>query len=114
MTAPDGSPTIASPVRRLSLAVMFLTAVRLPGGGAAAEPDDLWGSMAWYPLVGLGLGAAAWGVYALLLYAVTPLVAAALVVVALELATRALHSTDSWTPPTASSAARPASARSRS
>ena len=78
-------------LRRLSLAVTFLTAVRLPAGGAVAEPDDLWASMAWYPLVGLGLGAAGWAGYALLLYGLTPLVAAALVVIALELATRLLH-----------------------
>ena len=78
-------------MRRLTLAVTFLTAARLPDAGAAAEPADLWASMAFYPLVGVALGLAAWGVYAVLLYAVTPLVAAALVIVALELATRALH-----------------------
>ena len=77
-------------LRRLSLAVTFLTAVRLPLDGVAA-PADLWASMGWYPLVGACLGATAWGAYALLLYVVTPLVAAALVVVALELSTRALH-----------------------
>jgi cobalamin 5'-phosphate synthase/cobalamin synthase len=74
----------------MALAVTFLTAVRLPVSGAA-DPADLWASMALYPLVGLLLGLVAWGVYALLLYRLAPLVAAALVVVGLELATRALH-----------------------
>ena len=82
---------LATRARQLVLAVTFLTAVRLPDPGAAAAPADLWASMSFYPLVGLVLGVAAWGVYAVLLYAVTPLVAAALVVVGLELATRALH-----------------------
>ena len=77
--------------RRLTLAVTFLTAVRLPDPGAAVAPAELWASMGLYPLVGLGLGLAGWGVYALLLYAVTPLVAASLVIVGLELGTRALH-----------------------
>jgi len=77
-------------VRRLTLAVTFLTAVRLPDPGEAS-PGDLWASMAFYPLVGVVLGLAAWGVYAGLLYVVTPLVGAALVIVGLELATRALH-----------------------
>ena len=82
---PDGTRT-----SRLTLAVTFLTAVRLPIA-AEAPAADLWASMAFYPLVGLLLGLAAWGLYALLLYAVTPLLAAALVIVALELVTRALH-----------------------
>ncbi len=77
--------------RRLTLAVTFLTAVRLPDPGAAVAPAELWASMGLYPLVGLGLGLVGWGVYALLLYAVTPLVASSLVIVGLELGTRALH-----------------------
>ena len=81
----------AGGVRRLSLAVTFLTAVPLPSGGVVAEPGDLWGSMGWYPLVGLGLGTAGWVAYALLLYELPSLVAASLVVVGLGLATRALH-----------------------
>ena len=68
----------------------FLTAVRLPDAGAVPAAD-LWASMAFYPLVGALLGLAGWGLYALLLYAVTPLLGAALVIVALELVTRALH-----------------------
>ena len=82
---------LATRARHAALAVTFLTAVPLPDAGAAAAPADLWESMAFYPPVGLVLGLAAWGVYALLLYVVTPLVAAALVIVALELVTRALH-----------------------
>ena len=82
---------LATRARHVALAVTFLTAVRLPDPGAAAAPADLWASMGFYPLVGLVLGLLAWGVYAALLFAVTPLVAAALVIVGLELATRALH-----------------------
>ena len=47
--------------------------------------------MGWYPLVGLGLGATAWGVYAGLSAVLPALVAAALVVMLLELVTRGLH-----------------------
>lgn len=76
--------------RQLVLAVTFLTALPLrPRAGAA--PADLWGSMGWYPLVGLGLGAAAWGAYAGFAALAPPPVAAALVVLLLELATRGLH-----------------------
>jgi cobalamin 5'-phosphate synthase/cobalamin synthase len=90
--SPAGSRAwLAARARHFALAVTFLTAVRLPDPGAAASPADLWASMGLYPLVGLLLGLAGWGVYAALLYAVTPLVAAALVIVALELTTRALH-----------------------
>jgi len=82
---------LATRARHLALAVTFLTAVRLPDAGAAVPATDLWASMAWYPLVGALLGLAAWALYALLLYAVPPLLGAALVIVALELVTRALH-----------------------
>ena len=47
--------------------------------------------MGWYPLVGLGLGAAAWGVFAGLTTFLPSLVAAVLVVLLLELLTRGLH-----------------------
>lgn len=77
-------------LRRITLAVTFLTGLRLPVSGDVAE-DDLWGSMAWYPLVGLGLGAVGWCLYLGLGWLAPPLVAAALVVVLLELFTRALH-----------------------
>ena len=82
---------LATRARRLTLAVTFLTAVRLPDPGAKVAPAELWASMGLYPLVGLVLGLVGWGAYALLLYVVTPLVAAALVIVGLELSTRALH-----------------------
>ena len=76
--------------RRLALAVTFLTGIPLPVRCAVA-PADLWASMGWYPLVGLGLGAAAWGVYAGLLSLLPSLVAAALVILLLEAVTRGLH-----------------------
>jgi cobalamin 5'-phosphate synthase/cobalamin synthase len=88
--APHDGGWFAAQARRFALAVTFLTAVRLPTTGTAA-PADLWASMGLYPVVGLLLGLAAWGVYAVLLFRLAPLVAAALVVVGLEFATRALH-----------------------
>ena len=77
-------------MRQLTLAVTFLTGIPLPVRGAVA-PTDLWRSMGWYPLVGLALGAAAWGVYAGLLELLPSLVAAVLVVSLLEAVTRGLH-----------------------
>jgi adenosylcobinamide-GDP ribazoletransferase len=77
-------------VRRLLLAVTFLTGLPLPVPGEARD-DDLWGSMAWYPLVGAGLGFAGFAVWLGLSWLLPPLVAAALVIVLLELFTRALH-----------------------
>jgi cobalamin 5'-phosphate synthase/cobalamin synthase len=82
---------LATRGRHLTLAVTFLTAARLPDPGAEVAPAELWASMGLYPLVGLVLGLLGWGAYALLLYVVTPLVAAALVIVGLELSSRALH-----------------------
>ena len=76
--------------RHLTLAVTFLTGIPLPVRGAVV-PADLWASMGWHPLVGLGLGAAAWGAYAGLLSLLPPLVAATLVVLLLEAGTRGLH-----------------------
>ncbi|HQF51432.1 MAG TPA: adenosylcobinamide-GDP ribazoletransferase [Thermoleophilia bacterium] len=84
-TAPGGSAG-----RRLTLAVTFLTGVPLKVEGEV-RPGDLWGSMGWYPLVGLGMGLVAWGVYAGLLAFLPGLVAAALVVILLALLTRGLH-----------------------
>ncbi len=86
----QGGGWVGALPRRFALAVTFLTAVRLPTSGAA-DPADLWASMGLYPLVGLLLGLAGWGVYAVLLYRLAPLPAAAIVIVGLELATRALH-----------------------
>ena len=78
------------PIRQLTLAVTFLTGVPLPVRGEVT-PAELWRSMGWYPLVGLALGAAAWGLYSALLVLLPGLVAAVLVVLALEVLTRGLH-----------------------
>ena len=78
------------PIRQLTLAVTFLTGIPLPVRGEVT-PAELWRSMGWYPLVGLALGAAAWGIYAGLLRLLPGLVAAALVVILLEAVTRGLH-----------------------
>ena len=77
-------------LRQLTLAVTFLTGIPLPVKGDVS-PADLWRSMGWYPLVGLALGAAAWGVYAGTLELLPSLVAAVLVVLLLEAVTRGLH-----------------------
>ncbi len=88
---PDGSTAAAgSTGRRLTLAVTFLTGVPLKVEGDVS-PGDLWGSMGWYPLVGLAMGGAAWAVYAGLIWFLPGLVAATLVVILLELLTRGLH-----------------------
>jgi adenosylcobinamide-GDP ribazoletransferase len=47
--------------------------------------------LGWYPLVGLAMGAAAWGVFAALSWLLPSLVAAALLVLLLEAFTRGLH-----------------------
>ena len=91
--AAAGSAAPAGPglfLRRPILAVTFLTGIPLPVNGEVT-PADLWRSMGWYPLVGLALGAAAWAVYSLLLLALPGLVAAALVILLLEVVTRGLH-----------------------
>jgi adenosylcobinamide-GDP ribazoletransferase len=88
--AAGGSAAAGSVVRHLTLAVTFLTGIPLKVEGEV-DPRDLWRSMGWYPLVGLVLGAAAWGVYAGLLELLPGLVAAALVVLLLEAITRGLH-----------------------
>jgi adenosylcobinamide-GDP ribazoletransferase len=76
--------------RRLTLAVTFLTGIPLKVEGEVS-PSDLWGSMGWYPLIGLAMGFGAWVVYAGLDSFLPGLVAAALVVILLELLTRGLH-----------------------
>jgi len=86
----EGRGWFATRVRRLTLALTFLTSLPLPVRGEVAS-TDLSGSLGWYPLVGLGIGAAAWGVYAGLLALLPPLVAAVLVVLLLEMFTRGLH-----------------------
>jgi cobalamin 5'-phosphate synthase/cobalamin synthase len=85
-----GSPAPGRTGRRFTLAVTFLTGIPLKVEGEVS-PSDLWGSMGWYPLVGLVMGLAAWLVYAGLISFLPGLVAAALVVILLELLTRGLH-----------------------
>ena len=79
-----------SALRRPTLAVTFLTGIPVPVKGDVGSAD-LWASMGWYPLVGLALGAAAWGVFSGLTTFLPSLVAAVIVVLALELVTRGLH-----------------------
>ena len=86
----SGSAAPDSVGRRLTLAVTFLTGIPLKVEGEVS-PSDLWGSMGWYPLVGLAMGFAAWVVYAGLDSFLPGLVAATLVVILLELLTRGLH-----------------------
>lgn len=88
--APQVAAAPSGPVRQVTLAVTFLTGVPLPVRGEVG-PADLWRSMGWYPLVGLVLGAAAWGLLAALGELLPGLVAAVLVVAALEIVTRGLH-----------------------
>jgi len=87
---PAGGGGTGSTGRRATLAVTFLTGIPLKVEGEVS-PGDLWGSMGWYPPVGLAMGAAAWGVYAGLLSFLPGLVAATLAVILLELLTRGLH-----------------------
>lgn len=68
----------------------FLTGISLQVE-ESVTPAELWRSMGWYPLVGLAMGAGAWALYAGLTWLLPGLVAAALVVIALELLTRGLH-----------------------
>ena len=77
-------------MRHLLLAVTFLTGIPLPVRGEVTAAQ-LRRSMGWYPLVGFCLGAVAWGLFGVLLLAVPGLVAAVLVVIALEVLTRGLH-----------------------
>lgn len=54
-----------SSLRALKVAVQFLTRLPVPGGDQPASPDDLRRSVAFFPLVGTGIGLAtatvAWG-----------------------------------------------------
>ena len=76
--------------RHLALAVTFLTGIPLPIEGEAS-PSELWRSMAWYPVVGLVMGAFAVVLFAAALVVLPSLVAAAVVVLALEVVARGLH-----------------------
>ena len=89
-SAASGSASPGSVSRRFTLAVTFLTGIPLKVEGEVS-PADLWGSMGWYPLVGLVMGFAAWVVYAGMASFLPGLVASALVVILLELLTRGLH-----------------------
>jgi cobalamin 5'-phosphate synthase/cobalamin synthase len=86
----DGAAASGSVRRRFTLAVTFLTGIPLNVEGEVS-PSDLWGSMGWYPLVGLVMGFAAWVVYSGLVSFLPGLVAATLVIILLELLTRGLH-----------------------
>jgi adenosylcobinamide-GDP ribazoletransferase len=90
MKATTGSAIPGSVSRRVTLAVTFLTGIPLKVEGEVSA-SDLWGSMGWYPLVGLAMGFAAWVVYAGLHSFLPGLVSAALVIIGLELLTRGLH-----------------------
>jgi len=89
-SAASRSASPGSVSRRFTLAVTFLTGIPLKVEGEVS-PADLWGSMGWYPLVGLVMGFAAWVVYAGMASFLPGLVASALVVILLELLTRGLH-----------------------
>jgi len=89
-SAASRSASPGSVSRRFTLAVTFLTGIPLKVEGEVS-PADLWGSMGWYPLVGLAMGFAAWVVYAGMASFLPGLVASALVVILLELLTRGLH-----------------------
>ncbi len=87
ITPPRRLPPVG---RHLVLAITFLTRLPLPVAGEV-RAADLRASMGWYPLVGAGLGALAWGIYAGASTGWPAPVAAALTVLLLELATGALH-----------------------
>ena len=72
----------------LLAALRFLTVLRIPG---ANSPEALARSVAWFPAVGLLLGAALVGLDALLQRAFPPVLSAALLVTALALLTGGLH-----------------------
>lgn len=93
VTPPSGG-WLATRWRRFALAATFLTRLPLPIHGEVT-PADLRASMGWYPVLGAGIGALGWGLYTLGLRLFPPGVAAALVVVVLEMVTGALH-LDGW------------------
>jgi len=78
-------------VRPFLLAWQFLTAVPLSRHHHEPAPDELAGSMVWYPLVGLVLGGLAAGADFLLAAWVSTEVASALVIALLTGLTRGLH-----------------------
>ncbi len=74
----------------LILAVRFLTIVPVPGREAAG-PGGLGRAAWWFPVVGLGLGAALAAADRLLAQAFPPMLAAVLVLVAWKVATGGIH-----------------------
>ena len=70
-------------------AAAFLT--RLPVGARDHDAARMGGGIAWFPIIGVVIGALVGGVYALALQVVPPLVAATLAVAAGILATGAFH-----------------------
>jgi adenosylcobinamide-GDP ribazoletransferase len=76
-------------VKGLLGAVSFLT--RVPTGTGAQRPEELAGSVPWFPVVGAGVGLAVAAVYAGARLALPPLPAAALAVVAGICLTGAFH-----------------------
>ncbi|MHB9108254.1 MAG: adenosylcobinamide-GDP ribazoletransferase [Armatimonadota bacterium] len=88
--APQYEPRPPAWRLHLTLAVTFLTRLPLPVR-CEVTPADLHASMAWYPLVGLGLGVLGWLLFTLINLVLPWTVAAVLVIVLLEMATGALH-----------------------
>ncbi len=74
----------------LGLALTFLTIWPFPRG-LQANAAQLAAAMVWFPLVGALLGAVLWLAAAGLMHLVTPLIAAALTLTLLVVATRGLH-----------------------
>lgn len=74
---------------RLRHALAFLT--RLPGGSHPSSPSELTGAVAWFPVVGLIIGAVGAGVYAGASALFPPMPAAALAFVVTALATGGFH-----------------------
>lgn len=75
---------------RFALAVTFLTRLPLPVRGEVTD-DDLRASLAWYPLVGLALGALGWGIFAECRRIVPDLLSAVVTIVFLEMCNGGLH-----------------------
>ena len=79
-------------MKAFRLAIAFLTVLPIGPASSAGEPRSPFSaSRAYFPLVGLLLGALIAGLDALLRLALPPMLTAALLVVALAVATRALH-----------------------
>lgn len=76
-------------MRGLRCAIAFLT--RIPVGDAAFDGRDVGRATAWFPLVGLGVGAVQWCVITALGPSAPPLVAAVLAAIATALVTGAFH-----------------------